>query len=325
LNPSRVLVSVVMPVYEPDPDALRRAVESILRQSHRLLELIIVDDGCSDPLRGTLFTADKRVKLIRQEENMGRSIARNTGMAAAAGKFIAWADDDDVSMPGRLSAQLHHFRKHPEIDFLGTDMVYADGRPVSPVFREPNQIRFAFMFRNPVNSPTIMFRRKVFEEGLRFDPALKRAEDYDFYARAADRYIFASMRGVTVKYHYNPNAAGRTEEAQFTDELRLRLWEKFSGIQDDTAHLALAAVPGPLTLPQLEDLAQRIEFLNRWYRESGKPFADDFQTVANTVLAHHIAVQPYARSLWKEWKWLKYIWHCPWPWRVKAHVWRNAR
>lgn len=324
MNPSRVLVSVIMPVYQPDADALRRAIESILRQSHRLLELIVVDDGCSDPLRGTLFTSDKRIKLIRHEQNLGRSAARNTGMEAAEGRFIAWADDDDISMPGRLSAQLHHFRKHPEIDFLGTDMVYGNGKPVSPVFQEPNQIRFAFLFRNPVNSPTIMFRRRVFEEGLRFDPALQRAEDYDFYAKASERYIFASMRGVTVKYHYNPNAAGRAEETRFANKLRLRLWEQFSGIKDDFPHLDLAAVPGPLSLEQLHALARRVEDLNRWYRNSGKPFADDFYTVLCTVLSHHIAVQPNAASLWKQWQWLKYLWKNAWPWRVKAYVLRKA-
>jgi glycosyltransferase involved in cell wall biosynthesis len=323
LNPSRALVSVIMPVFEPNPAALRLAIDSILRQSHRLLELIVIDDGCSDPLRGTLFSADKRVKLIRHEHNLGRSAARNTGLAAAEGKFIAWADDDDISLPGRLSAQLHHFRKHPEIDFLGTDMVYGDGRPVSPVFREPNQIRFAFMFRNPVNSPTIMFRRRVFDEGLRFDTSLQRAEDYDFYTRASERYIFASMRGVTVKYNYNPNAAGREEEARFANDLRMQLWDKFYAAKDDFAHQELAAIPLALPPGKLNDLATRVETLHTWYQNSGKPFADDFYTVLCTVMAHHIAAQPDAPKLWRQWQWIKYLWNSAWPLRVKAHILRQ--
>lgn len=320
MNPSRALVSVIMPVFEPDPAALRLAIESILRQSHRLLELIVVDDGCSDPLRGTLFTADKRIKLIRHERNLGRSAARNTALAAAEGKFIAWADDDDVSLPGRLSAQLHHFRKQPELDFLGTDMVYADGRPVSPVFRNPNQIRFAFMFRNPVNSPTIMFRRRVYEEGLEFDTSLKRAEDYDFYSRAAEHCIFGAMPGVTVKYNYNPIAPGREDEAAFADALRLRLWEQFSGRKDDFAHLELAASPGHLAPEKLDEMRQRVESLHAWYRSSGKPFADDFYTVLCTVMAHHLAAQANVRSLCRQWPWMKYLWKSAWPLRVKAYV-----
>lgn len=313
-----------MPVYEPDPENLRRAIEAILRQSHRLLELIVIDDGCTDRLRGTLFTNDKRVKLIRHEQNLGRSTARNTGLAAAQGGYIAWADDDDLSVPGRLAAQLHHFRKHPEIDFLGTDMVYDDGRPVSPVFREPNQIRFAFMFRNPVNSPTIMFRRRVFDEGISFDATLRRAEDYDFYARASERYIFASMRGVTVRYNYNPLAPGRAEEALFADQLRMQLWEQFSGLKDDFAHLKLAAVPVSLDLVDLLAMADRVDSLQHWYRQSAKPFADDFYKVLCTVMAHHVAAQPNAAQLWRQWRWLKYLWHCTWPLRVKAFVLRNA-
>ena len=309
-----------MPVFESDPAALRKAIESILRQSHRRLELIIVDDGCSDPLSGTLFTADKRIRLIRHEQNLGRSAARNTGLAAAEGKFIAWADDDDVSVPGRLSAQLHHFRKHPELDFLGTDMVYANGRPVSPVFRNPNQIRFAFMFRNPVNSPTIMFRRRVYEEGLAFDTSLKRAEDYDYYTRASEQYIFGSMPGVTVRYNYNPSAPGREEEAAFANALRLRLWEQFSGMKGDLAHLDLAATPVPLPAGKLDELRLRVESLNTWYRRTGKPFPDDFYTVLCTMLAHHMAAQPDSRSLCRQWPWMKYLWKSAWPLRVKAYV-----
>lgn len=324
MNPSRALVSVVMPVYEPDPGSLRLAIESILRQSHRRLELIVVDDGCSDPLSGTLFSADKRVKLIRHEQNLGRSAARNTGLAAAEGAFIAWADDDDISVPGRLAAQLHFIRKHPEIDFLGTDMVYSDGRPVSPVFRNTSQIRFGFLFRNPVNSPTILFRRKVFDEGFSFDTRLRRAEDYDFYARASERYAFASMRGVTVKYNYNPHAAGRADEARFAEGLRLRLWEHFSGVKDDEDHLRLAATPKELSLTELQQLEARVQYCNAWYRQSGKPFADDFYIVLCTVLAHHIAVQPYAARLWRQPHWLKYLWKAAWPLKVKAHVWRKA-
>ncbi len=324
MNPSRALVTVIMPVYEPDPGSLRLAIEAILKQSHRKLELIVVDDGCTVPLSGTLFSSDKRVRLIRHDQNLGRSAARNTGLAAAEGNFIAWADDDDISVPGRIAAQLHHIRKHPEIDFLGTDMVYANGRPVSPVFSDTNQIRFGFLFRNPVNSPTILFRRKVFDEGLSFDTRLKRAEDYDFYARASERYAFASMRGVTVLYNYNPNAAGRAEEAHFADELRLRLWEQFSGVKDDCEHLRLAATPQELPIAHLEQLEGRVRYWNDWYQRTGKPFGDDFYTVLCTVLAHHIAVQPYAAKLWRQPRWLKYLWKAAWPLSVKAHVWRKA-
>lgn len=324
MNPSRALVSVIMPVFEPDPGSLRKAIEAILKQSHRKLELIIVDDGCSDPLKGTLFSSDKRVRLIRHDQNLGRSAARNTGLAAAEGAYFAWADDDDVSVPGRIAAQLHYIRKHPEIDFLGTDMVYSNGRPVSPVFRDTNQVRFGFLFRNPVNSPTILFRRKVYDEGLRFDTRLRRAEDYDFYARASERYAFASMRGVTVQYHYNPNAAGREEEAQYADELRLRLWQQFSGLKDDYEHLRLAATPRQLSLAHLEQLEERVRSLTEWYQLTARPFSDDFDTVLSTVLAQHIAAQPYAAKLWRQPRWLKYLWKAAWPLKVKAHVWRMA-
>jgi hypothetical protein len=164
----------------------------------------------------------------------------------------------------------------------------------------------------------------VFDEGLRFDTRLRRAEDYDFYAKASERYAFASMRGVTVQYNYNPNAAGRTEEAQFADELRLRLWEQFSGLKDDFEHLRLAASPQELSMAHLQQLEERVSYLNDWYQRSGKPFSDDFDTVLCTVLAHHIAVQPYAAELWRQTRWLKYLWKAAWPLKVKIHVWRKA-
>src|SRR5699024_2914297 len=102
------LVSVIMPVYQPTEDILI-AVDSILRQSWTDLELLIIDDGSStdhNELLRHVVGLDERIRFISQEDNRGTYTARNTGIAAAKGEYVAFQDADDWSHPQRLELQL---------------------------------------------------------------------------------------------------------------------------------------------------------------------------------------------------------------------------
>jgi GT2 family glycosyltransferase len=130
------LVSVVIPTYNRARNC-RCAVESVLAQSYGNLEVIVVDDGSRDATREALEGIDSRVRYLRQE-NAGVSAARNRGLLAAHGEFVAFLDSDDCFLPWKIEAQLAVLRAHPEAGMVWTDMlvVDAEGREIRSSYLE---------------------------------------------------------------------------------------------------------------------------------------------------------------------------------------------
>src|SRR5687767_9206093 len=111
-------VSIVLPVYDAVA-YVAEAVRSILAQTFGDFELILVNDGSTDGSRDVLAGfKDYRIRILDQQ-NLGLVAALNRGIREARGEWIARMDADDVSLPGRLEAQITHLRRHPEIGLLG--------------------------------------------------------------------------------------------------------------------------------------------------------------------------------------------------------------
>ena len=182
------LVSVVMPVYNT-ASYLEEAMDSILRQSYENLELIAVNDGSTDASGEILARyeqADGRVRVLSQE-NAGISAARNKGMEAASGKYIAVMDSDDVSLPERLAKQVALMESRPDVGLCGTrcaffgDMgEYVGAAPPT----DPERIKCSLLFLPTISHTSVMMRRDlVINHALRYSPDLEVAEDYEFYTQ----------------------------------------------------------------------------------------------------------------------------------------------
>lgn len=145
LSPSReppdAVVSVVIPTYN-SATVLPDAIDSVLAQSRRADQIIVVDDGSSDDTAEVCHRYGKAVDYLRQA-NLGASAARNTGIAAARGNWLAFLDADDVWMPRKLEVQLDALAGHPEADFAvtaalvrslddGSDYRYRWDGPIAP-------------------------------------------------------------------------------------------------------------------------------------------------------------------------------------------------
>lgn len=118
------MVSVIIPTYNRAIKC-KISVESVLSQTHGNVEVIVVDDGSKDSTRDVISGLDERVKYIRQE-NAGVSAARNTGLEAASGDYIAFLDSDDAWLPWKLEAQLSVLRSFPDAGMVWTDMMAVD-------------------------------------------------------------------------------------------------------------------------------------------------------------------------------------------------------
>ncbi|MXV17461.1 glycosyltransferase [Hufsiella ginkgonis] len=191
LNP---LVSIVMPAYNAAA-FIESAIESVIRQSWPNWELLIINDGSTDEtaaIATRYASADARVKLITQE-NKRLGGARNTGLRAAAGQWIAFLDADDLWVPVKLGRQLEAGRLHPEADviysggwtFYNGDINNCEPYPtIAGLFGAAEMYRLQYQW-NYIPVLSVIFKRELLQRiGLQ-EEVIQCCEDWDYWLRMA--------------------------------------------------------------------------------------------------------------------------------------------
>ncbi|KGQ18852.1 Glycosyl transferase family 2 [Lysobacter dokdonensis DS-58] len=195
-------VSVVMPVHN-GAQYLRAAIDSVLMQSTRDFELVIVDDGSTDESRAIIEQAardDARVRLLALDANVGIIGALNAGLDIAGGEWIARMDADDLCDPQRLKRQRAYLEANA-LDLCGTWFTeFGEGpaRTVRWPVSEP-AVRAAMLFQNTLCHPTVMARRAVFD-AYRYQESHRTVEDYDLWSRALVDFRIANMPEALLRY-----------------------------------------------------------------------------------------------------------------------------
>ena len=207
--PDQALVSVIIPAYNAGP-YLRAAVRSVLDQTHRNLELILVDDGSTDgSVDAVAGIPDPRMTVVRQP-NAGKSAAMNRGLEIARGEFYAVQDSDDLSMPARIERQLAHLVADPGLAgvFCGWNLIL-NGRTTAPQHRWKDSEacrRDLEALRIPTHDGTPMYRRTRME-GLHYDEDIRIGESMDYLFRAAERGArFAVVGECLYSYRIRPES-----------------------------------------------------------------------------------------------------------------------
>lgn len=198
------VISVITPTYNR-ADFLPEAVRSVLDQTFKDFELLIVDDGSTDNTPEVLepFLKDGRV-LYEFQQNQGQSAARNRALAKARGQFICFLDSDNAWLPNKLEHQLEAFDQHPEVDIVYGDIVTIDeeGRELSRknMRRYSGHIASHMLKDNFVSMNTTMARRYCFDEMGGMSGKRRVADDYDLWLRFSAKYRFLYLPEVFAKY-----------------------------------------------------------------------------------------------------------------------------
>jgi len=242
ISGSAPLVTAVIPTHDRGW-ILAEAVDSVLAQDYPHLELIVVDDGSSDATEQLLAAYGKRIRVIRQS-NGGVSSARNRGIAAARGRYVAFLDSDDLWLPGKLSAQVAFFKACPEYRICQTEEIWIRrGRRVNPRHRhkKPSGDIFIPSLALCLVSPSaVMGERALFEEMGGFDECLPACEDYDLWLRVASKYqIHLIDEAFIVKRGGHPDQLSR---AAGLDRYRILALERIIGSGCLSAERRQAAV-----------------------------------------------------------------------------------
>ena len=198
-----ILVSVVMPVYNT-ARFLPDAIESILHQTHKRIELLIIDDGSTDDswcVIAAYAEKDSRIVAIRNEVNLGVVRARNIGVERAQGTYVAQMDSDDIALPERISRQVAFLEGNPEYGACGSNVNEIDAagnfRRTITFPADDEEIKRSFFFVTPIRHSTLMVRKKCFDE---LGPYEELPEDLDLLIRIGRGYRIANLPECLVSY-----------------------------------------------------------------------------------------------------------------------------
>jgi glycosyltransferase involved in cell wall biosynthesis len=174
-------VSCIVPVFNGER-YLREALDSILAQSHQALDVLVVDDGSTDASAAVAKSYGDRIRYLFQP-NAGPAAARNLGLEAARGEFVAFLDADDLWHPEKLTLQLARFAARPELDYCVT---HVQNFWVPELKEEEEQFQGHARSRPMPGyvTSTVLARLALFGTVGRFNPELPHADDTDWFLRA---------------------------------------------------------------------------------------------------------------------------------------------
>jgi glycosyltransferase involved in cell wall biosynthesis len=209
-------VTVILPTWNR-AQWLRTSIESVLSQTYRDFELIVVDDGSTDCTNEILDTFAGKIKTIVLPQNLGVSAARNAAIKQSDGEWIAFLDSDDFWHAEKLEKQTEQTRLRPEYHIHFTDEIWIrNGTRVNP--KKKHQKREGWIFQPSLAlclmaPSTVMLRRELMENHGLFDESLPACEDYDMWLRLTAYHPVALL-----------NEKLMTRHGGHADQLSKKVW-----------------------------------------------------------------------------------------------------
>jgi glycosyltransferase involved in cell wall biosynthesis len=298
------VVSVVIPAYNC-ADYVAQAVASALAQTFRDLEILVVDDGSTDDPLGALAPYAGRIHLIRQARR-GLPGARNAGICASRGQYVAFLDADDIWLPELLELEVEAARRHPDAGLVYADFsVFSEAgvRTPSRLGHAPRAVawlqRFAvagdcfvrgpmyreLLYGNWISASSVLVSRRTLDEYGLFDESLSRGEDYDMWLRLTSDRSAVCVNRVLSGYRF------REQSLSGPIDSRWLVWHA-SDANVLEKHIRLELVPHEL-------LGEAKDCVVRRYREAGWAHLEERRrTQLRVVAVRGLRHRPLDRALW---------------------------
>ena len=281
-------ISVIIPTYG-QPLFLKSAIDSVLRQTYRHWELIVVDDNnpetkprqeTEEIMRG--YTHDHRIKYIKHSQNMNGAAARNTGFAAAKGRYIALLDSDDEYMPNRLQRCFDEMERatneyagvYTGCEFRKGGKTYHFEKRVPSGNFLIETLACRFMFCTGSN---IFVRKTVVDELNGFDPNFLRHQDYEFLVRLFEKYSLIGISEVLViKNEENFNLPVIEKQITIKDQYLKKYKDLILSLQEKDQNYIYYWKN--ITIAEEAMAQKRIKLANGYYKEAQKYGQLSFKT-----------------------------------------------
>lgn len=220
------LVSIIIPVYNR-VDTIRGSINSVLIQTYKNIEVIVVDDCSTDGTVEEIKSInDERLRLICHEYNRGACAARNTGVKNAMGRYIAFNDSDDLWRPNKIEKQITALKdSNADVVFCKFERHNYDYKEKEfPELVEGYVDYKTLVIKSKCSTQTILAKKNVFDEFL-FDESIPRMQDYDFVIRAAKTKQFYFVEDCLVDVYLQSNSI-TTKNIKKLYEICLLLYER---------------------------------------------------------------------------------------------------
>jgi len=216
-------VSVIIPTYNRS-QFVCETVESVLSQTYKDFEIIVIDDGSTDGTKDVLAHYSDQIKYIYQQ-NQGVGAARNKGITEARGEYLAFIDDDDLWLPEKLEKQVEYMDNHPDVAFVstGTYVIDVDGNDVAKwqKYESSRQTFESLVEDNFIFNLTVLLRKNCFENVGGFDTRLAISQDYDLWLRLAKRYKFAYLDFYSAKYREHAQGISKNTDLRLKNRFAI--------------------------------------------------------------------------------------------------------
>ncbi len=235
------MISVAMTVYNSS-EYLKECIDSVLTQTYKDFEFIIVDDGSTDNSVDIIKSYnDSRIRLICERHDYIHSL--NVAISESKGKYIAHMDSDDIMLIHRLYEQVTYLESHPDIDVLGSSVEYFGKTVINhiPVLEKHNEIVASMIMSSPLIHPTVMFRResivKVYgKDGIShlYEEDFKYAEDVRLWiSLSMKKFRFANLNTVQLRYRTSEKQITATRAIEMKNVLKVIRTELFDYINNE--------------------------------------------------------------------------------------------
>ncbi len=292
------LVSVIMPTYN-DGKYLKPAIESILNQTYPNIELLLINDGCTDNTDAFVKTlVDFRLKYFVNDKNRGYIFSLNKGISLAKGKYIARMDADDLCPLDRLEKQISYLENNPQIDVIGGSMItFENNTNKERICNFPenhDEIKSRLFFRNAISHPTIVIKTKILTKyNIKYNSEYIAAEDYKLWTDLIKVARFHNLSDNLLYYRIHSNSVSKKRsqiQLETANKIQKEILTEFIPNLNDTEisfHLQ--------TLNERYNSKLDIRKLSHWYRhleklnKESKTYASSaFKKEINNLILDHI-------------------------------------
>ncbi len=299
-------VSVILPVYNTEA-YVTEAIESILNQTYRDYEFIIIDDASDDnslKITQDFQQRDQRIIIIRNQKNAGLGVCLQKAVEIAGGEFIARMDADDISLPDRFEKQIRFMDTHPDVDILGGDewiineIGTTTGELITP--KLPGILRWNMLLGNGIitSHPTVMIR-KSFLKQLGGYGSSRAGQDFDLWSRTFNMQPLPIANLNEKILYYRQHSQTNTEKLRATQEAvavstRRSTIEKLLG-EPITENVILAYRNTGQDYPDLGKLMQTWIKIYERFMECFDPGVEEWDYIKREItqrLSHYIYLNP---------------------------------
>jgi len=239
MNPK---ITVLMSVYNGEK-YLHEAIDSILNQTYKNFEFLIMNDASTDSSREIILSYDDpRIILVDNERNLGLASSLNKGIYLAKGEYIARMDADDISLSHRLQTQVDFMDNHPETGICGSGIKCFGNSEELIKFSTNYEINYTLLFHNQLAHATVIMRKSLLEKfKLKYDENILYAQDYELWTRCLELFQIVNLPDVLLLYRVHSSGASVakfTSQMNIANEIRKKMLERI-GIYPTSEELAI--------------------------------------------------------------------------------------